>query len=106
MRDYLGELLLSSPKYRSFIMFRPAAAAAKEQRKQLVPRSKSQIGEFEEQKFEKRSVRADSSSDDDFSDTSSLISKKRGERMRIHTKSMIEVGGRGDRYERGFNDVP
>ena len=105
MRDYLAELLLSNPRGQPFTLFRPAATRA--QKKQVVSRSKSQFGgEYEEYRHEKRSMRGDSSNEDVDSDTCSLISKRHGDRKRMHTKSMIEIGGRGNRSERSFHEVP
>ena len=105
MRDYLAELLLSNPRGQPFILFRPAATKA--HKKQVDSRSKSQLGDYEEYRHEKRSLRDDSSNEDVDSDNCSLISKRHGDRKRMHTKSMIEIGGKGDRSERSFHhEVP
>ena len=93
MRDYLTELLLSNPRGQPFTLFRPAASRA--HKKQVVSRSKSQVGDYEEYRHEKRSMRGESSNEDADSDTCSLISKRHGDRKRMHTKSMIEIGGKG-----------
>lgn len=63
-------------------------------------------GDKEEHRHEKRSMRGDSSNEDGDSDNCSMISKRHGDRKRMHTKSMIEIGGKGDQSERSFHEVP